>query len=124
MEETNKKVLIIEDDSFLRSLYKDKLEKEGFYFMEASNGVEGLHKIENEYPNIVILDILLPSKGGFEILEEMNKNGLIKQIPVIVLSNLKQDSDIEEARRLGAVDYFIKTESSSSEVVDRVKYFA
>lgn len=121
MNEEQKIVLMIEDDSFLRNLYKDKLEKEGFVFIEATSGIEGLNKIMNEKPDLIILDILLPIKGGFDILEEMNRNGLISVIPVIILSNLKQEIDIEEARRLGAQDYFIKSETNLSELIERVK---
>ncbi len=118
-----KKILMIEDDSFLRSLYRDKFEKEGFLFSEASNGIEGLNKIIHENPDMVILDILLPIKSGFDILEEMNESGLIGEIPVIILSNLKQDVDIEEARQLGAKDYFIKTETNFSDFLERVRHF-
>ncbi len=122
-EQQKKTILMIEDDSFLRNLYRDKFEKEGFYFIESSNGVEGMHRIESEKPNMVILDILLPIKSGFDILEEMNESGLISEVPVIIFSNLKQDIDIEEARRLGAKDYFIKSETNFSDLVERVKYF-
>ncbi len=121
MNEEKKIVLMIEDDSFLRNLYRDKIEKEGFVFIEATSGTEGLNKIINEKPDLIILDILLPIKGGFDILEEMKKNGLISVIPVIILSNLKQEIDIEEARNLGAQDYFIKSETNLSELIERVK---
>ncbi len=122
-EQQKKTILMVEDDSFLRHLYRDKFEKEGFNFIESSNGVEGMHRIESEKPNMVILDILLPIKSGFDILEEMNESGLINEVPVIIFSNLKQDIDIEEARRLGAKDYFIKSETNFSDLAERVKYF-
>jgi len=121
MSEGPKKILMIEDDSFLRNLYKDKLRKEGFDFIEATSGIEGMNKIINESPDLVILDILLPMKGGFDILEEMNANGLIEEIPVIILSSLKQKSDIEEGRKLGAQDYFVKSETDFSEFLERIK---
>ncbi len=123
MEESKKTILMIEDDAFLRNLYRDKLEREGFQFVEATSGVEGMNKITNERPDIVILDILLPMRSGFDILEEMNETGLILEIPVIILSNLKQDVDIEEARRLGAKDYFIKPETNFPELLERIKDF-
>ncbi len=121
MSEQRKVILMIEDDVFLRNLYRDRIEKEGFVFIEATNGIEGMNKIINESPDLVILDILLPVRGGFEVLEEMNKNGLISAIPVVVFSNLKQEIDIEEARRLGAQDYFIKSETSFSSMLGRIK---
>ncbi len=116
-----KTILMVETDTFLRNLYRDRLEKEGFEFIEATNGIEGMNKIVNENPDLVILDILLPLKGGFDVLEEMNETGLISKIPVIILSNLKQDTDIEEARRLKAKDYFIKSETSFSEIIKKIK---
>ncbi len=112
---------MIEDDSFLRNLYRDKLEREGFNFIEATSGVEGMNKIVNENPDLVILDILLPMRSGFDILEEMNESGMIVEVPVIILSNLKQDIDIEEGRRLGAKDYFIKSETNFSDFLERIK---
>lgn len=119
--ENKKTILMIEDDSFLRGLYRDKFEKEGFLFIEATSGIEGMNKIVNENPNLVILDLLLPMRGGFDVLEEMNNNGTIEKIPVIILSNLKQGTDIEEARRLGSKDYFIKSETNFSELLERVQ---
>lgn len=121
MSENKKKVLMIEDDSFLRKLYRDKLIKEGIDFIEATNGVEGINKIKNENPDLIILDILLPSKGGFDLLEEKNKEEETKNIPVIVISNLGQEADVEEGKDLGVEDYFIKSEANFTEVVERVK---
>lgn len=121
MAAIGKKILMIEDDSFLRNLYRDKIEKEGFEFIEATSGLEGMNKIINENPDLIILDILLPMKGGFDILEDMNEIGLIQKIPVIILSSLKQENDIEEGRRLGAQDYFIKSETNFSEILQKIK---
>lgn len=121
MSTGKKKILMIEDDSFLRNLYRDKLEKEGFDFIEATSGIEGMNKIINENPDLIILDILLPMKGGFDILEEMNAMRLIEKIPVIILSSLKQESDIEEGRKLGAQDYFVKSETNFPEFLERIK---
>ncbi len=121
MTEEKKTILMIEDDTFLRNLYRDKLEKEGFNFIEASNGTEGMNKIMNEDPDLIILDILLPMKGGFDILEEMKEEESASEAPVIILSNLKQKSDIAEGKRLGAVDYFIKSETSFPEIIARIK---
>jgi len=121
MTENKKTILMIEDDSFLRNLYRDKLEAGGFDFIEATSGIEGMNKIINEKPDLVILDILLPMRSGFDVLEEMNKEGLILEIPVVILSNLKQETDIEEARKLGAKDYFVKAETSFSDVLERIE---
>ncbi len=123
MNDNKKTILMIEDDAFLRNLYRDKIEKEGFEFIEAANGLEGMNKIKNEGPDLVLLDILLPMKSGFDVLEEMNDSGLISEIPVIILSNLKQSGDIEEGRRLGAADYFIKSETNFTELLERINSF-
>ncbi len=121
MEENKKTILMIEDDSFLRNLYRDKLERAGFNFIEAVSGIEGMNKITNEKPDLVLLDILLPMRSGFDVLEEMNENGMISQIPVIILSNLKQEVDIEEGRKLGAKDYFVKAETDFVDILERIK---
>lgn len=121
MSENKKTILMIEDDVFLRNLYRDKLEKEGYNFLEATSGTEGMNKIMGEKPDLIILDILLPMRGGFDILEEMNANGMILETPVIILSNLKQEVDIEEGRRLGAKDYFVKSETNFSDFLESIK---
>ncbi len=116
-----KSILMIEDDAFLRKLYRDKLDREDLRFIEATNGVEGINKMKSETPDLVILDILLPVKGGFEMLQEKNADDELKDIPVVVLSNLGQDIDIEEGKRLGVKEYFVKSEISFSAVVDKIK---
>ena len=90
-----KKILMIEDDKFLRKIYRDKLTRAGFDFIEATNGEEGLNKVISESPDLVLLDLILPRKNGFDVLIEMKRNKNTKNIPVIILSNLGQESDIK-----------------------------
>ena len=116
-----KKILMIEDDRFLRKIYRDKLTKAGFEFIEATNGIEGINKVISERPDLVLLDLILPRKNGFDVLIDMKSNKNTKDIPVIILSNLGQESDIKRGLALGAQDYFVKTEVSLSEVVDKAK---
>jgi len=116
-----KKILMIEDDKFLRKFYRDKLTRAGFDFIEATNGEEGLNKVISESPDLVLLDLILPRKNGFDVLIEMKRNENTKKIPVIILSNLGQESDIKRGLELGAQDYLVKPEISLSEVVDKVK---
>jgi len=116
-----KKILMIEDDRFLRKIYRDKLTKAGFEFIEATNGIEGTNKVISERPDLVLLDLILPRKNGFDVLIDMKSNKNTKDIPVIILSNLGQESDVKRGLALGAQDYLVKTEISLSEVVDRVK---
>jgi len=115
------KILMVEDNIFLRKLYRDKLTRAGFEFLEATNGVEGINKVLTEKPNLVILDLLLPIKNGFDVLSSIKSNPRTKSIPVIILSNLGQEIDIKEALSLGAQDYLVKTEVRLSEVVNRIK---
>jgi DNA-binding response OmpR family regulator len=115
------KILMIEDNIFLRKLYRDKLIRVGFNFVEATNGVEGLNKVVSENPDLIILDLILPRKNGFDVLAEIRSNSKTKKIPVIIFTNLGQELDIKEALALGAKEYLIKTEVRLSEVVNKVK---
>lgn len=112
---------MIEDNVFLRKLYRDKLDRAGFGFIEATNGIEGINKIMVEKPNLIMLDLLLPRKNGFDVLAEIKQNKDTKNIPVIVLSNLAQEVDVKEAMKLGAAEYLIKSEVRLSEVLDKIK---
>lgn len=121
MPEKKPKVLMIEEDRFLRKIYRNKFLNSGFEFVEATNGIEGLNKVFSEKPDLVLLDIILPRKNGFDVLIEMKRNAAAKKIPVIIVSNLGQESDIKKGLSLGAQDYLVKTEVGHSEVVDKVK---
>jgi len=124
MPGTKQKILMIEEDRFLRKIYRNKFNKEGFEFVEATNGQEGLNKVFFEKPDIVLLDLILPRKSGFDVLVEMKKNEKTKNIPVIIFSNLSQESDIKRGLSLGAQEYLIKSEASLSDVVNRAKELA
>ncbi|OGZ17728.1 MAG: hypothetical protein A2Z78_00245 [Candidatus Nealsonbacteria bacterium RBG_13_36_15] len=115
------KVLMIEEDRFLRKIYRDKLSRLSFDFLEATNGEEGLNKVIYEKPDVVILDLMLPKKNGFDVLIDIRSNKNTQNIPVIILSNLGQESDIKRALDLGATSYLVKTDISLSGVVDKVK---
>ena len=123
--ENNKKrkVLMVEDDLFLRKVYRDKFEQEGFIFIEATNGTEGINKVLSEKPDLILLDLVLPKKNGFDVLEQIKNSPETKEIPVIILTNLGQEADIQNGMDLGASDYLVKTDINLSEVVERVKKF-
>lgn len=112
---------MIEDNIFLRKLYRDKLTREGFIFIEATNGIEGVNKSIIEDPDLIILDLILPRKNGFDVLEDLRKDPRTKDIPVIVLSNLGQEIDIKEALSRGAREYLVKTETRLEEVIKKIK---
>ena len=116
-----KTVLLVEDDEILlRALYL--LFHEGDYTIaSASDGEEALKMTERLKPNIVLLDLLMPKMNGFDYLQAMKGNTTIKDIPVIVLSNLGDKDDIEKAKKLGAEDYFIKSDTDLSVLFEKVK---
>lgn len=116
-----KKILIVEDDRFLRELMARKLREGGFEVIEAGDGEEGLKKIKETKPDLVLLDLILPSIDGFEVLSRKKEDPEIEKIPVIVLSNLGQREDIEKGLALGAIDYMVKAHFTPSEIIEKVK---
>jgi DNA-binding response OmpR family regulator len=115
------KILIIEDDSFLLSMYATKLELEGFAVLSATDGDKGVRTAKKELPNLILLDLLLPKKDGVAVLEELRQDSATRQIPVIVLSNIGQKDKIDRCFSLGAVDYLIKAHFIPSEVITKIK---
>ncbi len=103
------KLLLIEDDTFFREFYSAKLQQEGMEVEMASDGDEGLKKADEIKPDIILLDIIMPKKDGFDVLQSLSQNATLKKIPVIVFSTLGQESDVEKAKKLGAVDYINKS---------------
>lgn len=114
-------ILIVEDDVFLADLYKTKFALEGFKVITAYDGEKGLEAIKKNIPDIVLLDLVLPKLSGFEVLKAAKADAATKNIPVILLTNLSQKSDIETGIKLGANDYLIKAHFMPSEVVEKIK---
>jgi DNA-binding response OmpR family regulator len=115
------KVLIVEDDSFLLNIYSNQLEAGGFCVFAAEDGDKGLKMAKKEKPNLILLDILLPGKDGFEVLKELKASKETKNIAVLLLTNLSQKADLEKGLSLGANDYLIKAHFMPSEVVAKIK---
>ena len=115
-----KKILLIEDEEILLNLLQRKLTQENYEVLIARDGQEGLEVMEKELPDLVLLDIIMPKKGGFEVMEEMGKIPKLKNIPVIIVSNSGQPVELDRARNLGAKDWLIKTEFDPQEVIDKV----
>ena len=114
-------ILIVEDEKPLREALKTKLRSEGFDVMEAANGEEGLEIINSKKPDLVLLDLMMPGIPGEQVLKEMNDSGLIKEIPVIVLSVKGNDATIRNCiDQLGAVDYMSKSDYSLKEIVEKI----
>ena len=116
------KILLVEDDKFLRDICGTKLAKEGFEVIEAIDGGEVLPKIESDRPDIVLLDIVLPSANGFEILSQIKDHSdpAIAKTTVLMLSNLGQEDDVKKAISLGASDYLIKSNFTTQEITDKI----
>ena len=116
-----KKILIVEDDKFLRELIARKVIDEGFNVSEAIDGEEGIKKIKEEKPDMVLLDLILPGIDGFEVLTRMKEDPALSSIPVIIFSNLGQKEDIEKGLKLGAIDYLIKAHFTPGEIIEKIK---
>lgn len=116
-----KKILLVEDDPFLSEIYATKFEEAGFKISVARDGSLGLQKVREENPDILILDIVMPNVDGFEFLRILKQDQAIKNIPVIILSNLGEQEDVERGFRMGALAYIIKAHYTPTEVVSKVK---
>ena len=100
--------------------YKDGLQRAGFDVDTATDGIEALKKAKNAHHDLIILDLVMPLKNGFEVLEELRNDQTFKETPIIVISNLGQETDIEKAMQLGATDYLVKNQFSMRQVVERI----
>jgi DNA-binding response OmpR family regulator len=103
------KILLVEDDTFFREFYSSKLKEKNIDVLTAADGEDGLGKIQSFAPDIVLLDIIMPKKDGFDVLKEMAQLQLLPRIPVLVFSTLGQEQDVEKARVLGAKGYVNKS---------------
>lgn len=123
MAKTNHKILLIEDDPMLSSMYKTKLESEGFIVIVADNGVDGIKAAKKENPDLIMLDVIMPQLDGFSVLEVLKKDKATKNIPVVMLTNLGTEEDREKGKKLGAIDYFVKASLTPTEFSDKVKKY-
>lgn len=122
-EGAKKAIFVVEDDVFLVKVYKVKFEDLGVAVWVATDGAEALAFLEREPPNVVLLDIMLPGMSGFDVLAAMKKNERWKNVPVLILSNLGQEQDLERGKALGAKEYIVKANVKIDEVVERVKKY-
>jgi DNA-binding response OmpR family regulator len=117
------KILVAEDDKFLANAYRVKLTKGGFEVQIAQDGQEALSAMKTAKPSLVLLDLMMPVKDGFATLTEMKKDPELKNIPVIIASNLGQKEDIDRGMGLGAVDYVVKSDLSLDTLIQKIKGF-
>jgi DNA-binding response OmpR family regulator len=114
------RVLLAEDDRFLRKAAETALKRQGFTVLPAVDGEEALRMARADTPDIVLLDLIMPKLQGFEVLRALKADPATAKIPVIILSNLGQESDVKQAMEAGAVGYFVKANLSLQDLVKRV----
>lgn len=115
------KILVVEDDKFLRELITQKLIRGGYDVKGAVDGEDGVIKIKEEKPDIILLDLILPGIDGFEVLAKVKDDPELKDIPVLILSNLGQRDDVERGLKLGAVDFLIKAHFTPGEIIEKIE---
>ena len=111
-----KKILIAEDDKFLRSTLRVKLQKVGFEVRAAANGEEAIKTLAEFTPDLILLDLVMPKKDGFTVLKELRASEAWQSVPILVASNLGQKEDIDRAMSLGATDYIAKTMTIDNQI--------
>ena len=113
-------ILIVEDDSFISLFLQKKLKELGYEAIVATSTAQGLEGLGSQTVSIILLDIILPDENGFTLLERLKKNPSYEAIPVVILSNLGQQSEIDRGKALGAIDFMVKGNYSPAEIVDRI----
>lgn len=121
--EKKKYILIAEDEPMYGKILKNKLEKEGFIVIVTQDGNKALIAAHEQKPDIVLLDIMMPNKNGFQVLTEMKQDNNLKNITTIVLSNLGQEEDINKMMNLGANDYLVKSSIQFIDAINKIKYY-
>lgn len=115
------RIVIVEDEIALVRVLGEKFRREGFDVAIATNGDDALKVVRSEEPDLVLLDLILPKKDGFAVLQEMKSDAELRPIPVVVLSNLGEDENLKRALKMGAADYLVKTQHPINEVVEKVR---
>jgi|SRR3989344_3033919 len=123
MDEEVKKpqILLIEDDVFMIELLARELEAAGMEVALAKTGAEGVKKYDESKPDLILLDLLLPDQNGFETLRQIRRKPHGPEVKVLIVSNVAEEPDMEEAKRLGAIEYIVKSNSTLSEIVKKTE---
>lgn len=115
------KILLIEDEEMLANMYEVKFKNEGYDLVKAMDGAMGLEMAKSMAPDFILLDIIMPKMDGFSVLKSLKEDPSTKNMPVMLLTNLGQDEDVQRGKQLGAVGYLVKANITPSEVVASVK---
>lgn len=115
------RLVIADDEAFIRQAYQDGLGRAGFEVHVAVDGEDALKVIKENPPDLILLDLIMPKKNGFEVLKELKADEQLRTIPVIVLSNLSQVTDEKEVRNLGAADFLVKSDYSLKQMIEKIK---
>lgn len=121
MSDTQKKILIVDDEPNLRELFVDALSPQGFTCVTARNGLEGLNLSLTENPDIILLDLRMPEMDGLTMLRELRKNKSTEKIPVIILSTVNDEKSVSEAVQLGVSDFMEKSNWNVTELMERIR---
>ncbi len=116
-----KKILILEDELIISEILSKKLAREGYEVKTAENGREGMLMIEKEIPDLVLTDVIMPEKNGFDVILEMKQSEMLKNVPIIIISNSGQPVEIDRAKELGVDDWVIKTDFDPQEIIQKIK---
>lgn len=114
-------ILIVEDELPLRQALKMKLEKEGYKVIEGTNGEEGLELAKTQRPNLILLDIMMPKMNGLDVLKGIKSNAILGKVPVIMLTNLPEESARTKVEELGGSEYLVKSNIPIEELVTKIK---
>lgn len=115
------KVLIVEDEDILRKIYKRKFQNSEFDVEVATNGEEGVAKMKSVHPDLVLMDIVMPKLNGLDALDVIKRDTSIKDIPIIMITNLSQVEDATLALKKGAADYIVKSDLTPSQIVAKAR---
>ncbi|MCX6785437.1 MAG: response regulator [Candidatus Komeilibacteria bacterium] len=121
MPEKQYNVLLIEDEEMLANMYETKFKNEGYQIRKALDGETGLKMAQEAKPDIILLDIIMPKLDGFSVLKRLKADSKLKNVPVILLTNLGQDEDVKKGQTLGVAGYLVKANLTPIEVVNKVK---
>lgn len=115
-----KKILIVEDEDFIAEMYKIKFESDGYEVELASDGIEGVKKAYNFMPDLILLDLMMPHKDGYQTLKELKEEEKTKNLKVFILSNLGQKEEIDKGMELGADGFFVKAHLTPTQLLEKV----